>query len=710
MIPLLSARIKILNYTTLFFLLLIFLFGSFNLFGAKNLKKNSSLVIDNSRLELIQMDAENYAQVYGAGSQLVFLDSLEKVAIKKRQKIIYRYILYCKATYYANSNKKDSGIAIFEKLNTFKSDESLEEYMGNNCQLLSLYLSINRTDKALSAFKLLMDTLDKANSKELTAKSLNFVGLALYSNKYYNEALGLFKRAYLKNCYNKKRYKAFWLQQEIIDNIGLCYSKLNNYKKALSYYNTALNFITDSATYYLPKDDTGFVTQVVDKRIPEALINISNNIVLAYVELKLYNKAINVIKEILEVQGPDSYDPCMYNTAKFNLLLCNVMKKDKLTSINLYGSQMAGIIKCYDPTNYNSNNIYYLKSQYFNLINNPDSSSKYVELMNNESKKWIQSYSKNNFLKNYLDLKFDNQTKNLNYLQELNKKKSLINAIYLGLLIIAILFIMLFFNVYNKLRIRNRNFDALNKDLTFSNQRMMEINRRLEDAAKDKEDLFHILAHDLRAPVANILSINELSRQSGQDESAEERQFFMDMIDRSCQQSFDIINSLLDAAETDKIKLSTKVKTDFHQLLRDMMELNQFQLSQKNINIEWNLSAESHQLKVDALAIQRAVNNLIVNAIKFNNDGGTIKISTYSDDFHFYLYIKDSGIGIPENLKPILFDKFTNAGRSGTKGEKSTGLGLAITKRILDLHNATIKVDSIEGKGTTFQMVFLLID
>lgn len=689
---------------------MIFLFGSFNLFGAKNLKKNSSLVIDNSRLELIQMDAENYAQVYGAGSQLVFLDSLEKVSIKKRQKTIYRYILYCKGTYYANSNKKDSGIAIFEKLNTFKSDESLEEYMGNNCQLLSLYLSINRTDKAFSAFKLLMDTLDKANSKELTAKSLNFVGLALYSNKYYNEALGLFKRAYLKNCYNKKRYNTFWLQQEIIDNIGLCYSKLNNYKKALSYYNTDLNFITDSATYYLPKDDTGFVTQLVDKRIPEALINISNNIVLAYVELKLYDKAINVIKEILEVQGPDSYDPCIYNTAKFNLLLCYIMKKDKINAIKIYKNKMTEILNCYAPNNYNNINIYYLKSQYFNLINNPDSSSNYVELLNNESKKWIQSYSKNEFLKNYLDLKFENQTKNLVYLQELNKRKSLINSIYLGLLLLAIVFILLFFNIYQRLRIKNANYNALNKDLNISNQRIMEINRRLEDAVKDKEDLFHILAHDLRAPIANISSINEISKQPDMVENEGDRLFLLEMVDKSCQQSFDIINSLLDAAETDRIKLSIKIMTDFHQLLRDMMELNQFQLNQKEIKVEWNLSATTYELKVDAPAMQRAFNNLIINAIKFNNSGGTITISTYSDDFHYYLYIKDNGIGIPENLKPILFDKFTNAGRRGTKGEKSTGLGLAITKRILDLHNATIKVDSTEGKGTTFQMVFLLVD
>jgi two-component system sensor histidine kinase VicK len=99
----------------------------------------------------------------------------------------------------------------------------------------------------------------------------------------------------------------------------------------------------------------------------------------------------------------------------------------------------------------------------------------------------------------------------------------------------------------------------------------------------------------------------------------------------------------------------------------------------------------------------RVLNNLLGNAIKFSHRKQQILVSAdvQTERGTIIIKVQDSGIGIPEDLKSMIFDKFTKAGRKGTEGEKSLGLGMSIVKRIVELHNGRIWMESKENIGTT---------
>jgi two-component system sensor histidine kinase VicK len=94
--------------------------------------------------------------------------------------------------------------------------------------------------------------------------------------------------------------------------------------------------------------------------------------------------------------------------------------------------------------------------------------------------------------------------------------------------------------------------------------------------------------------------------------------------------------------------------------------------------------------------------NLISNAVKFTQPTGQVSIILKKKGKNTLLQIKDTGIGIPESLQATIFQKFTKAGRNGTAGEPTTGLGLYIVKQIIEKHQGTIQVESQENVGTTF--------
>jgi two-component system sensor histidine kinase VicK len=100
--------------------------------------------------------------------------------------------------------------------------------------------------------------------------------------------------------------------------------------------------------------------------------------------------------------------------------------------------------------------------------------------------------------------------------------------------------------------------------------------------------------------------------------------------------------------------------------------------------------------------LHRVMDNLITNAIKFSKDKEKIEIQLDKEYGMAIIQVIDHGLGIPKEMIPHLFERFSKAGRAGIRGEQSTGLGLSIVKQIVESHKGRIKVDSEEGKGSTF--------
>ena len=107
-------------------------------------------------------------------------------------------------------------------------------------------------------------------------------------------------------------------------------------------------------------------------------------------------------------------------------------------------------------------------------------------------------------------------------------------------------------------------------------------------------------------------------------------------------------------------------------------------------------------VEVDDVKLLQVINNLLSNAIKFTHDGGVISVHLREEKGHLLITVKDDGIGIPEVDHAFIFDEFTKAKRKGLRGEKPIGLGLSITKKLVQLQGGEIWVESEEGKGTIF--------
>jgi len=223
--------------------------------------------------------------------------------------------------------------------------------------------------------------------------------------------------------------------------------------------------------------------------------------------------------------------------------------------------------------------------------------------------------------------------------------------------------------------------------------------KKLESLNQSKDNILAIVAHDLRAPINTVIGLTELVKNDSKNADR-----YFDLINRSCNSALGIITGLLDISELDKADfvLNTEL-IELVEYLPKIIQANSVFANDKELEIEFVSNVSNVMLELNESKFSRVINNLLMNAIKFSHRKEKITLSVNMDTERSYVVIKvqDRGIGIPDSMKSIIFDKFTKASRKGTEGEKSLGLGMSIVKRIVELHNGSIWLDSKENEGTT---------
>ena len=177
----------------------------------------------------------------------------------------------------------------------------------------------------------------------------------------------------------------------------------------------------------------------------------------------------------------------------------------------------------------------------------------------------------------------------------------------------------------------------------------------------------------------------------------------VDLIKKSCENAIDVINDLLEAAKLDNVGLEGEKRPEnIAEIIRNSIRLYENRAQQKDIEIHFSEPVVEITANVAREKINRALGNLISNAIKFSHKDSRIDVVLTKTDGKVLISVEDRGMGIPLADREVIFEKFTRAKRQGTDGEKPVGLGMSIVKQIVDAHKGRIWLESEVGAGTTF--------
>ena len=211
------------------------------------------------------------------------------------------------------------------------------------------------------------------------------------------------------------------------------------------------------------------------------------------------------------------------------------------------------------------------------------------------------------------------------------------------------------------------------------------------------------IGHELRTPLNAIKGFGGILAEEYFGELNSEQKKYLSRILTSADDLLKIVNQILDWAklESNEIKLSYEWLNLSH-ITTEMKDLFEISLKQKNLSLEVDVDS-SHQIYGDMGRLRQVLINLVNNAIKFTPEGGKISLSVIDKSSHIILLVKDTGVGMDEETKKILFDPFKkkDQGKFNTEG---TGLGLWIVQSIMKLHYGYVEVESQVGEGSTFYL------
>lgn len=255
---------------------------------------------------------------------------------------------------------------------------------------------------------------------------------------------------------------------------------------------------------------------------------------------------------------------------------------------------------------------------------------------------------------------------------------------------------------------KNLELDKLNRitDETLK-KRTEELNKAVE-YEKLRTNFFANISHELRTPLTLIFSAQQmleivLKKPSEFKEKENNLRRYREIIRQNCYRLTRLISNLIDLTKLNAgyikpnmgnhniVKVVTKLTLSIENFIESM-----------GLKLVFDSELEESIISFDFEMLERIMLNLLSNAVKFTPRGGLIKVGITDDQNMIYISIKDTGIGIPEHMQTLVFERFVQADPTNTRNREGSGIGLSLVKSLVDLHNGTIALKSKEGLGTEF--------
>ncbi|OQC43280.1 MAG: Non-motile and phage-resistance protein [Bacteroidetes bacterium ADurb.Bin028] len=230
----------------------------------------------------------------------------------------------------------------------------------------------------------------------------------------------------------------------------------------------------------------------------------------------------------------------------------------------------------------------------------------------------------------------------------------------------------------------------------------------LSEANATKDKLFKIISHDIRNPFSSLLSSSEMQLKFLQNRDYEKLEQTSQLINTSAKQIFELTQTLLDwsIAQTDSFKVKAE-KLNINDLVEQVVNFCSIQAREKDIEIITDYGSPIY-VELDNVMTQIAVRNILINAIKFSYRNSVIRVYVRQFNDFVNIEIVDKGIGMSKQKQQEIFSKAVVAAEYGTERERGSGLGIVISKELIEKQKGKISVESEEGKGSSFTLSFPL--
>ncbi|HET7897093.1 MAG TPA: HAMP domain-containing sensor histidine kinase, partial [Flavisolibacter sp.] len=217
-----------------------------------------------------------------------------------------------------------------------------------------------------------------------------------------------------------------------------------------------------------------------------------------------------------------------------------------------------------------------------------------------------------------------------------------------------------------------------------------------------RRELIANVSHDLRTPIAIIHGYVETLQIKGDQLSTEDRQRYLNIVLESTEKLQKLVSELFELSKLEANQVQPKKEPfSMSELVSDISSNYRMLAKEKGIAITTDLVEDLPPVLADISLIERVMQNLLDNALKFTPAGGRIHIKTNGDQQYVSVSVMDTGVGVLENEQSKIFDRYYR-GNDFVDLKNNTGLGLAIVKKILDLHNTTLQLQSRKNEGSQF--------
>lgn len=541
------------------------------------------------------------------------------------------------------------------------------------------------------------------------------LGTACYKQKRYSDGIVYYNNAFreLSHCIGDQgAFEKFASQQGMLDNMALCYDRMGMSDSAVWYY--------DSALRYIGQHENEFQLEPGDKRY----IGIAKGVIYGNQGDTYYKKgdtarAEALYKESIRINAQKGYavEDAQFTMGKLAGMYLSArrfkdaegMLANLRTALDRLPGRDAELLwrklrwRYCDSIGRVKDAYGYLLG-YLQLRDAMDAGNKPVDV--NGELRHIASGYELGFLKKQVEVKtmylaiaiiiavmaglitwqvwwnWKRSRRHVQKLTGLNQQVSLQNEEMQ--------------TQHDQMQKQNERMQVQNEEMQKQQGRMQKLLDDLEQSQQTNIRMMKIAAHDLRNPIGAISSLASLLLQK-EDLPKDQRQM-LDLIRISSQNSLELIADLLHV-NSDREEF-TRAPVDIQTVLLYCVEILQFKAQSKKQRIL--LKTERLILMVNQEKIWRVLSNLIMNAIKFSPEHADIEVELFLEGDKAVVAIRDQGIGIPEELGEKVFDIFTKAKRRGTAGEESFGLGLSISKQIVEAHGGRIWYESGGGRGTVF--------